>query len=46
MILGQIEQIINNYINKVNNERLQKLCQMKNFQIWDQTDMRHFLKYS
>jgi alkylated DNA repair dioxygenase AlkB len=46
MVIKQIEQIINNYMNKISNERLQKLCQIKNFQIWDQTNMRHFLKYS
>jgi hypothetical protein len=44
-IVAQIEQIGGNYMDKIRNKRLQKLCQMKNFKIWDQTEMREFLKY-
>lgn len=46
VIVKQIEQTIKNFTNKTKNERLQKLCQMKNFKTWDQTDMRDFLKYT
>ena len=46
IVLQQIEQVIHRHRNKATNERLQKLCQMKNFQVWNQTDMRAFLNYS
>jgi hypothetical protein len=44
-IFGQVEQIIGNYLDKDKNERLQKLCKLKNFKTWDQSQMREFLKY-
>ncbi|CAF1198227.1 unnamed protein product [Adineta ricciae] len=40
------DRSVRDYRNNKNNERLQELCRMKNFKIWDQTDMRKFLKYS
>ena len=46
LLFGQIEQVRSNHTKKVNNERLKELCRMKNFKIWNQTDMRRFLKFS
>ena len=44
-IFVQVEQIIGNYLDQDKNERLQKLCKLKNFKTWDQNQMREFLKY-
>ena len=45
LLVKQIDSIFRNHLKRMENARLQKLCQMKNFQIWDQTNMREFLKY-
>lgn len=46
LVVRQIDQVIYSHRNRANNERLQKLCQMKNYQVWNQADMRAFLNYS
>jgi len=45
-MIGQVQQMRTDYLRKTSNERLKKLCNMKNYQIWDQTDMQRFLNYS
>lgn len=44
--IQQVERVINNHRTMISNERLKELCKMKNFEIWDQRDMRAFLKSS
>jgi hypothetical protein len=45
LIIGQIEQVASNYMNKTKTNRLHKLCKLKNFKTWNQTEMREFLKF-
>lgn len=45
LIIDRIDRAIHNHLKTKENKRLQNLCQKKNFQIWDQLDMRKFLKY-
>jgi hypothetical protein len=45
LLLVLIERFVRRHTDQKQNARLQKLCQMKNFQAWDLPEMRQFLKY-
>lgn len=40
----QIERVIDKYRTRNANEQLRKVCHMKNIEVWNQRDMRDFLK--
>ena len=45
LLVDLVDRAIRKQIGQRENARLQKLCQMKNFQTWDLSEMRQFLKY-
>lgn len=45
VLVELVDQFVRRQTDQKQNARLQKLCQMKNFQTWDLSEMRQFLKY-